>query len=100
MKKVASLTNEAVYHEHVTNYVYSHPEIFNIHWLATPVALNGRSDIRLTVDTEEDFSTVQGIYSSMMDKNPSSSIMDVIDYIDSHSQLLDKMKNQINLNSK
>ena len=36
LERVAGLTDEPLYHEHVTNYIYAHPESFRIGWLDVP----------------------------------------------------------------
>ncbi len=100
LEKVTSLTDDKLYHEHVTNYIYTHPDDFKINWLMTPLTLNGRSDIRLTVDTVDDFQVAQEIYASIKNQNPSFTISDVVNCLDCHPELLKKMKNQIEKNSK
>jgi spore coat polysaccharide biosynthesis protein SpsF len=45
--------------EHVSMYIYRHPELFQIHGLANDADL---SHLRWTVDTPEDFQLVQRIY--------------------------------------
>lgn len=100
LEKVASTTDDNLYHEHVTNYIYTHPDEFEISWLMTPPLLNGRSDIRLTVDTEEDFQIAQEIYAKMKKLNSLYSIQDVVNYIDGQPELIKKMVSQIEKNSK
>jgi spore coat polysaccharide biosynthesis protein SpsF len=46
--------------EHVTRYLYSRPELFNLRLLPTPRELD-RDDVRLTVDFEEDWQHAQEI---------------------------------------
>ena len=59
LKKVALTTNDLAAHEHVTIHVYSHPETYHCEWIDCPDFIQGRDDIRLTVDTREDFETAQ-----------------------------------------
>src|SRR5574344_3094459 len=66
LKRVAQITNDSLWHEHVTNYIYFHPEKgFKIKWLSTPTFINGRNDIRLTIDTKEDFKSAKAIYHAL-----------------------------------
>lgn len=98
LKKVQVATQESIYHEHVTNYIYTHPNDFKIEWLKTPKVLQGREDIRLTIDTEQDFIDAQEIYKYYVDRN--MTIQDLVNYIDKDPRLIEKMKKEIKLNSK
>lgn len=51
-------TNPA-WREHVTPYIYRHPELFRLQSVVNPV---DRSDMRWTVDTPEDLALVRSIY--------------------------------------
>lgn len=55
--------------EHVAPYLYHHPEIFSIN---RPVPDNGRyrSDIRITLDTPEDYSRLSVLFSELYDGLP------------------------------
>jgi spore coat polysaccharide biosynthesis protein SpsF len=71
------------YKEHVTYYMYKHPEEFNIYQLqAAPFH---RKDYRLCVDTLEDFKLVTHIYEYFQDKYVS--IAEVIEYLDKHPEV-------------
>jgi len=50
--------------EHVTRYLYSHPELFQVRLIAAPRQLD-RDDVRLTVDFEEDWEHAQAIYDAL-----------------------------------
>lgn len=100
LKKVRQLTDEKIYHEHVTNYIYAHPEDFTIEWLPTPECLLGREDIRLTCDTPVDFQNAQSVYASIIHAHPHPTIEDIVAYVDAHPQYLQNMKEEIAKNSK
>lgn len=100
LRKVASLTNEALYHEHVTNYIYTHPEQFKIKLLNTPEELVKHSDIRLTIDTKTDFENAQAVYADLVKSNNYPTIGDIICYLDKHPQYYQTMKQEISKNSK
>lgn len=100
LKKVQRLTDEKLYHEHVTNYIYSNPEIFKIEWIEGPACLKGRSNIRLTIDTLEDFANAQNVYVELCKVNPYPTIADVVSYLDEHPDTYNVMVQQININSK
>ena len=100
MKKVVSLTDEQLYHEHVTNYIYTHPDTFSIKWIEGPSILDTHPEIRLTIDTKEDFDNVKQIYSEICEKNEYPTIADVVKYLDAHSMFYASMRNQIKQNNK
>lgn len=95
--KVRQATNESIYLEHVTNYIYSHPEQFRIKLIPVPKGLEFRKDIRLTIDTLEDFEMAQRLISSL-GKHPS--LENLITFIDSNPKFIEQMEAQIRKNSK
>lgn len=97
LKKAGSLTDESFFHEHVTNYIYSHPEKFKIDWLQAPESISERSDIRLTIDTADDFKNCQSVYSRL---NSGFMYTDVIRAIDSIPGISESMSQQIEQNGK
>ncbi|MGA2799512.1 MAG: NTP transferase domain-containing protein [Thermoguttaceae bacterium] len=50
--------------EHVTRFIYSHPEKFNIRLIPAPAEID-RDDVRLTVEMEEDWDHVLTIYEAL-----------------------------------
>lgn len=100
LKKAASLTLEKLYIEHVTNFLYEHPQHFDVRFLDAPEYIFSRNDIRLTLDTPEDFDLQQNIYAEMMAQNPTFGIEKVVAYLDNHPELLTQMKFEIEKNSK
>ncbi len=52
--------------EHVTPYIYDHPELFRIDRLKAPREVDA-PDLRVTVDTAEDYSRMRNIYHKYMD---------------------------------
>jgi spore coat polysaccharide biosynthesis protein SpsF len=57
----ASLPSER---EHVCPYLYNHPELFSVHRPNAPACWN-YPDIRLTVDTQEDYNRAAELYSAL-----------------------------------
>lgn len=100
LKKVQSLTDEKFYHEHVTNYIYANPEIFKVEWIEGPSCLKEHSNIRLTIDTLEDFANAQNIYAELCAVNPYPTVDEVVAYLDEHPDTYNTMIQQINKNSK
>lgn len=97
LKRVQSLTSDMLYHEHVTNFIYSHPDLFSIKWLTVPDRVLKSKIVRLTIDTPQDFETVKEIYSIIEDK---SSLEELFYYIESHPSIIDSMRSQMIKNSK
>lgn len=100
LKSVRDLTDESLYHEHVTNYIYANPDTFEIAWLEGPAVIISHPDIRLTIDTPEDFRIAQSIYADLCQDEQSPTIINVVDYLDTHQNYYISMKRQIEKNTK
>jgi spore coat polysaccharide biosynthesis protein SpsF len=100
LKHVAATTNEQMAHEHVTVHIYTHPEEYKCEWIECPDFLQGRNDIRLTVDNLEDFENAQKVFASIYESNHNFGLEDVVEYIDSHNDMRESMKNMIENNQK
>ena len=50
--------------QHVTRYLYSHPEKFRVRLISAP-SRPDRDDVRLTVDSEEDWEHAETIYEAL-----------------------------------
>lgn len=101
LMKVASTTeSNSPAHEHVTIHIYSHPEEFKCEWIECPDFLQGRNDIRLTIDTIEDFINAQTVYSAIKQTNNNFSLEDIVAYLNIHEELTQSMLYNISNNSK
>ena len=100
LKKVLNITDEKYYHEHVTIYIYKHPDSFRIEWIDGPSCIKDHPNIRLTIDTMEDFENAQKIYAELCEDNPYPTIQKVVEYLDQHSDFYSTMAKQINQNTK
>lgn len=99
--RICSLTSEHLYHEHVTNYIYTHPESFNIKWVKVPTFVKQHKNVRLTIDTKEDFENAAHIYTALYSQLGCYPTMkDVLMYLDTHSEYYKSMESQIIKNSK
>lgn len=87
-------------HEHVTFHVYKHPEEYKCKWIAGPDFLEGRDDIRLTIDTPDDFENALKVYSDLKTKNEDFSLQDVVEYLDTHEEIKQSMLKNIFQNKK
>lgn len=99
LKKTAGLTHDKLYLEHVTNYIYANPEVFKVDFLPMPWFIE-EANVRLTVDTKEDFKICQEIYSSLMKAGKDAEPKAIIDFVKANPDILTVMNEQINSNKK
>ena len=67
--------------EHVTAYIYNHPQKFNLKSFSAPL---DHSFYRLTVDTKEDFQLINTIYEYLYPINASFGLQDILDALKKH----------------
>lgn len=88
LQKVDQLTQDPVDREHVTLYVWEHPELFSIHHFN-----NGLDpkywDLRLTVDTLEDFDFISKIFAELYPAKRNFGLPEIIDLLERNPGLLD-----------
>lgn len=72
LRRVRAATQEKLYIEHVTIYLYTHPEEFIVRLLPLPPYLEGRFDLRFTLDTMEDFNLLQKLYATFYEQTDRS----------------------------
>ncbi len=99
LKRIATSTKEKLYHEHVTNYMYTHPGEFSVHLLPLPEFLEERNDLRFTLDTPDDFRLLQELYASFREETDGS-LEALIKMVDSRSSYQIQMKKNITENEK
>lgn len=97
--KVSSLTPEKLYHEHVTNFIYSNKDIFNVSYIPVPEYIDKNNRIRLTLDTIEDFEMQKEIFSKVMEAG-GINIENVMKFIEQNQEYYEMMEKQIIRNSK
>jgi spore coat polysaccharide biosynthesis protein SpsF len=72
--------------EHVTPYIYEHSDKFKVQSVKATGKLK-RPDLRLTVDTEEDFRLIEEIYRHLYRNDRIFYTEEVIDLLDKHPEL-------------
>jgi spore coat polysaccharide biosynthesis protein SpsF len=89
--KLAELKSEK---EHVTYYIYTHPEQFKILKYEYEI-LNKYNDLRLTIDEIEDLRICREVYKRLKEENKGIdfTISDIIDIIEKNPELKDINKN-------
>lgn len=101
LKRVYSTTDLGTpAHEHVTFHVYKHPEEYKCEWIAGPDFLEGRDDIRLTIDTPDDLQNALKVYSDLKAKDENFTLKDVVEYLDAHEEIKQSMMKNIFQNKK
>lgn len=101
LKRVAASTAEGTpAHEHVTYHIYTHPEDYTCEWITCPSFLQGRNDIRLTIDTLDDLQNALQVYTALKSKNDNFSLQEVVQYLDEHEDIKQAMLKSIDLNKK
>jgi spore coat polysaccharide biosynthesis protein SpsF len=86
LAEVDGLTQDARDREHVSLFIYEHPERYRL----VGVEARGRRrrpDLRLTLDTVEDLAVIRAVYEALWRENPAFTIEDVIDYLDANPEL-------------
>ncbi|MDF1611971.1 MAG: glycosyltransferase family protein [Stygiobacter sp.] len=71
--------------EHVTPFIYNHPEIFK---LVSYKINKDYSSLRLTIDTQEDYNLIKIIYDSLFDSNNFFNLNDVINFLNKNPELI------------
>ena len=101
LKKASETTEQGTpAHEHVTYHIYNHPEEYLCEWIQAPDFLQGRDDIRLTIDTSEDLVNALKVYSDLKAVNEDFSLQDVVSYLDKHEEIKYSMISNIIQNKK
>jgi spore coat polysaccharide biosynthesis protein SpsF len=99
LKEVMNITSEQLYLEHVTNYIYTHPELFKLHLLPMPLFLE-HTKVRLTLDGIEDWDILTDLYANCVSRDPDFKTATVIDLLKNDEQKLKIMQQQIEKYSK
>jgi spore coat polysaccharide biosynthesis protein SpsF (cytidylyltransferase family) len=99
LKEIFYYTNDKVYHEHVTNYIYDNPGKFKVNWINVPEYI-AQNELRFTVDTPQDFMLQQKIYKALIDNQVRFNLTDILNFVISNKAYIAVMKEQIIKNTK
>ena len=101
LRKIEIFTGESHFKEHVTNYVYSNPDKFKIKFINPVDDVAERENVRMTIDTSDDFTNLALVYKELKNNYPEDfGIKEIIDFLDVNPQMLKQMSEQIQQNSK
>lgn len=100
LEKIAEETDDLFYLEHITNYLYYHPEKFRIQFMDLPKDFFIDPDIRLTVDTPSDFELSAKLYKEIKTAYGDVEIGSINAYLKENPQWIIRMREQIYQNPK
>ena len=100
LKKVIASTDDSFFHEHVTNYLYNHPEEFNLQFIPAPEILNQYPQIRLTIDTAGDFENAGLVYKKFVQVGYEFDATNTVKVLQTMDGLFEAMNKEIITNSK
>lgn len=101
LKRVAASTDSSdPAHEHVTYHIYKHPDEFKCEWIDAPEFLQGREDIRLTIDTPDDLKNARIVFSALKELSDDFALEDVVRFLDIHNDIKQSMISNIRTNRK
>lgn len=79
----AARTDDAADHEHVSLFIYRHPELYTLANVAAPPGLFD-PDLRLTLDTPQDFELIDRIFGHFLPARPAFSLADILALLADH----------------
>ncbi|OIQ88340.1 3-deoxy-manno-octulosonate cytidylyltransferase [mine drainage metagenome] len=88
LEEVAHLTMDPADREHVSLYIYEHPEKFALHNVVSGLA-EKYWHYRLTVDTADDFALITAIFKALYPINPRFGLGDVLALLERQPALLE-----------
>lgn len=84
LEEVSGFTQDPHDRENVSLFIYEHPEYYKLGNVKSDFP---RPELRLTVDTREDYELVSKVYESLYPKNPSFNLNDIILFLDQNPEI-------------
>ena len=85
LAEVDRLTDDPVDREHVTLYIYEHPERYRLVGVGADSPRD--ADLRLTVDTPEDLALVRAVFETLEPRDSAFGLSDILDLLDERPEL-------------
>jgi len=85
LAEVDRLTDAPADREHVSLYIYEHPERYRLSGVAA--APPRGADVRLTVDTPEDLALVRAVFEELYPRDPAFGLGEILDLLDARPDL-------------
>ena len=92
LEKVEKITKDPTNREHVESYFYQNVEKFRFYNIEAMGKLR-RPDIRLTLDTKEDYQVIRSVYEALYMKKTNFTAEDVISFLDLNPAIRDLNSN-------
>lgn len=90
LEEVNKITKSPVDHEHVSIYIYTHPEKYKlINWEADEEM--NHPEFEITLDTKEDYEFIKQIYEILYTDNPDFSAQDVVRLLINQPEVMKKL---------
>ena len=96
--KVSKLTQDKFFTEHVTNFLYNNENLFDIDFILIPNSIEQHTNVRLTLDTLEDFLLLKEIYKNVSNIDISTEML--IQTVVKNEKWTEKMNKLIIQNAK
>jgi spore coat polysaccharide biosynthesis protein SpsF len=87
LAEVAELTDDPSDREHVSLYIYEHPKRYRLRSVTSGRPEAG--ELRLTVDTPEDYELIRAIFEELYPANPEFGLPEILALLDARPQLAD-----------
>jgi len=94
LAEVAELTQDPADREHVSLYIYQHPERYRLHTVIMDEA-ERHSDIRITLDTADDYALINAIYEELYPQDPAFSFRDIVELVRNRPELLEMNRHSV-----
>jgi spore coat polysaccharide biosynthesis protein SpsF len=86
LAQVAMLTKDPADREHVSLYIYEHPQRYRLLNVAAPPE-HTRPELRLCIDTREDYQVISAIYDTLYPLKPDFGLTDIFAFLDEHPDI-------------
>lgn len=83
---VARRSDDPADHEHVSLFIYRHPEIYRLRNVAAPQCFT-RPRLRLTLDTGEDLALIGAVFEALYADNPNFGLSDILAFLDRRPEI-------------
>lgn len=85
LAEVATVTDDPPDREHVSLYLYEHPERYTLLNVPAPPGHHWPG-LRLTLDTWEDYQVIRAIFDALFPANPDFGLTEILDWLRAHPQ--------------